>query len=489
MHMKMLIGADWLDAASGKTIDCVNPATEEVFGNVPAGGSKEIAKAAAAARAAFEGGWKQSSGKERGAMLRGIAKGIRERKRALADYETMDAGKPAAESDFAIETAASIYDFYAGLAEEMETRGEEQVALPDDTLRTSVSYRPVGVIGMITPWNFPLGQVTWKVAAALAAGCTCVVKPSEFTSVTPLLLGEIALEAGLPAGVLNIVTGLGADAGEALVLEPEIDKISFTGSTRTGRRIMEMAARDLKRVGLELGGKSPIVIFDDVDLEHAVEWAAFGVFVNQGQVCSATSRVLLHESRAEAFLDRLKAFAEGIAVGNGADKSVKMGPLINKAQYDKVTGYIEAGRKEGATLLTGGKRPVGLNTGYFVEPTVFTDVRPEMTIWNEEIFGPVMSVMTFDREEEAIRLANDTPYGLAGAVLSADKERAERVADKLDAGVIWQNCNQLVVIQAPWGGVKKSGMGRELGRWGLAEFLDTKQKTRWQNSDTGLGWY
>ena len=489
MQWKMLIGADWVDAKSKETIDCVNPATEEVFGQVPAGGKEDVAKAAAAAREAFENGWGRTTGTERGRLLRGIAEGIRARKAELAKYETMDAGKPGPESDFAMDTAAQIYDMYAGLAEKLDVRGQQEVEQPNEGLRTTVEYSPVGVVGMITPWNFPIGQVTWKVGAALAAGCTCVVKPSEFTSVTALELGRIALDAGLPPGVLNIVTGTGPEAGEPLVLDPNIDKISFTGSTRTGSRIMEMAARDLKRVGLELGGKSSIIVFDDVNIDHAAEWAAFGVFINQGQVCSATSRLLLHENRADEFLARLKSIAEGITVGDGAMDGVNMGPLINKAQYEKVTGYIETGKKQGATLLTGGGRPKGLNTGYFVEPTIFTDVRPDMTIWNEEIFGPVLSVMTFREEDEALNLANDTPYGLAGAVMSADKERAERVAGKMEAGVVWQNCNQLVVAQAPWGGIKKSGMGRELGEWGLEEFLETRQKTRWLDDSARLGWY
>lgn len=485
----MLIGSDWVEAKSGETIDCVNPATEEVFGKLSAGGHEEVAAAASAARSAFENGWAKSTGKERGIVLRGIAEGIRSRKDELAKYETMDAGKPLAESEFAIESAAQIYEMYADLAEEMEGGMREDIKQDNQNLHTSVEHLPVGVIGMITPWNFPIGQVTWKVGAALAAGCTCVVKPSEFTSITALELGRIALDAGLPSGVLNVVTGTGPDAGEALVLDPNIDKVSFTGSTRTGSRIMELAARDLKQVGLELGGKSSILVFDDVDLDHAVEWAAFGVFINQGQVCSATSRLLLHEDCADLFLQRLKSLAERIVIGDGSKQGVQMGPLVNKAQYDRVTGFIEAGRKEGATLLTGGGRPKGLNTGYFVEPTVFTDVKTDMSIWNEEIFGPVLSVMTFRDEDEALRLANDTPYGLAGAVLSADKTRAERIADKLDVGVVWQNCNQLVVIEAPWGGVKKSGTGRELGRWGVEEFTATKQKTRWLADDAGLGWY
>jgi betaine-aldehyde dehydrogenase len=314
------------------------------------------------------------------------------------------------------------------------------------------------------------------------------VKPSEFTSLSALELAGIIAEAGLPAGVLNVVTGLGAEAGEALVSHPGVDKISFTGSTATGKRIMRAAADDLKRVSLELGGKNPVVVFDDVDIDPAVEWVVFGAFVNQGQVCTATSRLLIQEGIADRFLKRLVQVAEAIRVGPGTEEGVKMGPLVSQPQYDKVMSYIEAGRKSGAKVLTGGGRPDGRNTGFFVAPTIFAGVTPDMSIWREEIFGPVLSVMRFKDEAEAIRLANDTPYGLAATVLTRDAARAERVADALDAGITWQNCNNMVVIQAPWGGVKKSGMGRELGRWGLESFLEPKQKTRWLPGG-GVGWY
>jgi betaine-aldehyde dehydrogenase len=333
-----------------------------------------------------------------------------------------------------------------------------------------------------------MGQFSWKVAPALAAGCTCVVKPSEVTSTTALMLGEIAIQAGLPPGVLNIVTGTGPEAGQALVDHPGVDKISFTGSTETGKTIMAAAARDLKRVSLELGGKSPLVVFDDVDPDVAADWVAFGIFFNQGQVCTATSRLLVQEGIADAVLERVKGYADRIRVGDGSSDGVQMGPLVSRAQYEKVTGYIEKGLTEGAKLIAGGGRPEALNAGYFVKPTVFTDVTPEMTIWREEIFGPVLSVMRFTSEDEAVALANDSDYGLAAGVLSSDKARTERVADQLEAGITWQNCNQNLVIQAPWGGVKQSGMGRELGRWGLFNYLEPKQKTRWLGMG-GPGWY
>ncbi|MEG6507640.1 aldehyde dehydrogenase family protein [Methyloligella sp. 2.7D] len=488
MSRKLLINNQWVDGSGTGKIACINPATEEVFAELPEATADDVSRAVNAARKTFDQDWKFSSGAERGAILRKLASGIKENREELAKYETMDNGKPLAEALYDVDTAAQIYEMYAGMAEDLDKQGEEEVALPVEFLKTTVAYRPIGVIAMITPWNYPIEQFTWKVAPAIAAGCTCVVKPSEYTSLTALMLGELAIEAGLPAGVLNIVLGTGPAVGEPLVAHPDVDKISFTGSTKTGRRIMEIAAQDLKRVSLELGGKSPVIVFDDVDIDKAAEWVAFGAFVNQGQVCTSTSRLLVQNKCADALLEKVKAYAETIKVGDGLSEGVQMGPLVNQAQFDKVSDYIDAGLTGGATLFAGGKRPAGLNSGYFVAPTIFTDVHPAMRIWKEEIFGPVLSVMRFETEEEAVELANASEYGLAGAVLSGDNDRVERVADKLDAGITWLNCNQLVVIQAPWGGVKKSGMGRELGRWGLQSYLEPKQKTRWL-LDAGIGWY
>lgn len=488
MEAVHFINNAWFAGQSGRSIDCIDPATGQVFERIAAGGAAEIDAAVAAARRAFDGGWKHTTGVERAKILRAISAGIRANRDKLGAIETRDNGKPLPESYIDVDTIAQIFDMYAALAEQLHKRGEEVLDLPGSAIKTSVTYRPVGVVAMITPWNFPLEQFTWKVAPALAAGCCAVLKPSEFTSLSSLELAKIIADAGLPAGVLNVVTGTGSEAGEALVRHPGVNKISFTGSTETGKRIMKIAAEDLKRVSLELGGKNPVIVFDDVDLDPAVEWVTFGAFVNQGQVCTATSRLLIHDKIADEFLNRLVDVAKAIRIGNGNEAGVKMGPLVSKAQYDKVISFIEAGKKAGARLLTGGGRPVGQDKGYFISPTIFDDVKPDMTIWREEIFGPVLSVMRFKTEEDAVHLANDTQYGLAATVLCKDAARAERVADALEAGITWQNCNNMVVIQAPWGGVKKSGMGRELGRWGLESFLEPKQKTRWL-LEGGLGWY
>ena len=487
MPRQILVDNQWLDGAGANPVDCVNPATEEVFDQLSEATAGDVDKAVRAARARFDGGWKTSSGAERAAILRTMSELITERRETLAEWETRDNGKPLAESLFDIDTAAQIYAMYAGLAETLDG-AEEEIEGVMPGIRSTVTRRPVGVVGMITPWNYPIEQFTWKVAPCIAAGCTCVIKPSEYTSITALMLGQIAIEAGLPAGVLNIVTGTGPVTGEAIATHPGVDKIAFTGSSRVGRRIMELAARDLKRVSLELGGKSPIIVFDDADIDTAAEWVAFGAFVNQGQVCTSTSRLLVQEGCAEALVNRIREIADGILVGDGTGEGVKMGPLVNARQYEVVTGYIAAARAAGATVLTGGGRPTGLDRGYFVQPTVLTDVTAEMSVWKEEIFGPVLSVMTFATEAEAIALANGSDYGLAAAVLTADTARADRVADAMDAGITWQNCSQMVIPQAPWGGVKKSGFGRELGRWGLDGYLEPKQKTRWL-PEAGIGWY
>ncbi|GLK68921.1 aldehyde dehydrogenase family protein [Hansschlegelia plantiphila] len=486
MRDELFIDGDWRASAGGGTLDCIDPATEEVFARVPAATAADVDAAVTAAARAFRT-WGVTTGAERAKHLRAIAAELRKRRDELGALETRDNGKPLVEALYDVDTAANIFDMYAGLAEQLDG-ADEELSTSAAYLKVVVRKSPLGVVGLITPWNFPIEQFTWKVSAALAAGCACVVKPSEVTPMTSLMFGEIANAAGLPAGVLNIVTGTGAETGQALVEHPAVAKISFTGSTATGRKIMASAAADLKKVSLELGGKSPILVFDDVDIARAVEWVMFGAFVNQGQVCTSTSRLLLSAAIKKPFLDELKARTEELVVGPGAAPASQMGPLVSKAQYDKVMGYIEAGRRAGATLLTGGDRPEGLNAGYFVAPTVFTDVTPDMSIWREEIFGPVLSVMAFETEDEAVALANDSEYGLGAAVLTGDAARSDRVAAQLQAGIIWQDCNQIVVMEAPWGGLKKSGMGRELGRWGMEAFQETRQFTRWL-PDSGLGWY
>lgn len=485
---QLFINGEFITSRSDNRLAAINPATGLKLIEIPLATKEEVDLAVTSAHRALNSEWKSTTGKDRTIYLRAIASQLRARREDIGKLETLDNGKPLAESLYDVDTAAGIFDMYAELAEDLDSQQEEELKLPVDYLKSTVCYKPVGVVAHITPWNYPLEQLTWKVAPTIASGCTCVLKPSEHTSLSALEFGKICQTVELPSGVVNIVTGLGHDTGETLVNHPKISKISFTGSTATGKRIMGVAAEQLKRVSLELGGKSPIVVFDDVDLDNAVEWVMFGSFVNQGQVCTSTSRLLLQEGIADRFLSRLKERAEKIRIGDGMEEGVQMGPINNEAQYEKILGYINAGKEQGATLLCGGSRPAKPDQGFFVSPTVFTDVTEDMRIWKEEIFGPVLCVRTFATEEQALALANASEYGLAATVLSNDSERAERVADQLESGITWINCNQMVVPQAPWGGVKKSGMGRELGRWGLQAFLEVKQKTRWL-PDAPLGWY
>jgi betaine-aldehyde dehydrogenase len=486
MQTELFIDGAWVAPVAGGTLPVIDPATEAVVHRIPAATAPDAEAAVKAARAAFDHGpWPRLSGAERAKVLRAIAQGIRDRLPELARMEVIDNGKPLPEAEWDLGDAAGCFDFYAGLAEELD--GEvETVALPDARFTAKVVREPVGVAVAIIPWNYPLLMASWKVAPALAAGCTMVLKPSEHTSLTALELGRIVQDAGLPPGVLNIVTGLGAEVGQALVDHPGVDKIAFTGSVPTGARLMAAAAREVKNISLELGGKSPFVVFADSDVEKAVEWIMFGIFWNQGQVCSATSRVLVERALYAPLVARLVAEAEKITIGNGLDAGTLLGPLVNEAQYHKVLGFIDRAVAAGATLATGGKtdRP----KGYFVAPTILTDVALDAEAWVEEIFGPVVCIRPFDTEEEAIRLANDTRFGLAAAVMSADDARAERVAAAFRAGIVWINCSQPTFTEAPWGGYKQSGIGRELGRWGLDNYLETKQITKLV-SDQPWGWY
>lgn len=486
MQTQLFINGTWVSPVQGGSLPVINPATEGVVHHIPAASAEDAKAAVAAARAAFDHGpWPRMSGAERAAVLRAIAAGIRNRLPELARLEVIDNGKPLPEAEWDLGDAAGCFDFYAGLAEELD--GEvETIALPDDRFTAKVVREPVGVAVAIIPWNYPLLMAAWKVAPALAAGCTMVLKPSEHTSLTALELGKIVTEAGLPPGVLNIVTGLGADVGQALVDHPAVDKLAFTGSVPTGARLMAAAARDVKNISLELGGKSPFVVFGDADIEQAVEWIMFGIFWNQGQVCSATSRVLVERSLYPALLSRLVAAAQNITIGDGLTPGTLLGPLVNEQQYQKVLGFVDRAVAAGATLATGGK--AARATGYFVAPTILTNVALDAEAWVEEIFGPVVCIRPFDTEAEAIQLANDSRFGLAAAVMSGDIDRAERVAAAFRAGIVWINCSQPTFTEAPWGGYKQSGIGRELGRWGLDNYLETKQITRLV-SDQPWGWY
>lgn len=489
MRSELYIDGKWVSPTKGGTCTVINPATEEVIGTIAAATAEDVDIAVKAARRAFDrDGWPKLSGAQRATYLRAIADGIRARQAEIARLEVLDNGKPLPEADWDIADAAGCFDFYAGLAEQLDNNPEETIALADDRFTSKAVREPIGVAGAIIPWNYPLLMAAWKVAPALAAGCTVVLKPAELTSLTALELAAIADEAGLPPGVLNIVTGAGSVAGQAIIDHKGVDKLAFTGSGPVGSRIMAAAARDIKRVSLELGGKSPFVVFDDADIEEAVEWIMFGIFWNQGQVCSATSRVLVHEAIYERLLGRLVDETNKIKIGNGLDEGVLLGPLVSRRQYEQVSAAIEAARQAGATVACGGTRPEGFDRGYYLRPTILTGVPLDSDAWVEEIFGPVVCVRPFKGEEEAIELANDSRFGLAAAVMSKDDVRAERVAAAFRAGIVWINCSQPTFTEAPWGGYKESGIGRELGRWGLDNYLETKQITKYVGKDS-WGWY
>ncbi|TKB46727.1 aldehyde dehydrogenase family protein [Thalassotalea mangrovi] len=489
MTFNHFIDGQWQPADSQQSFVTINPATEQPIQSVAAGNSVDIDKAVKAARKAFDHGpWPRLSGKQRGAYLRKIADLINQRLDELARLEVTDNGKPFPEAKWDIEDTAGCFEFYAALAEQMDEQDSETIDLGEPAFTSKAIKEPVGVAGAIIPWNFPMLMAAWKVAPALAAGCTMVLKPSEVTPLTAIALAEIVEQAELPAGVLNIVTGTGPEAGQPLAEHPDVDKMAFTGSVPTGSRIMSMAANQVKNISLELGGKSPLIIFADTDIEQAVEWIMFGIFWNQGQVCSATSRVLVEESLYPQLLERLTEEAKKITIGEGNESGVLLGPLVNEAQYQKVMAAIERGQGEGAKLVCGGGRPEHLHQGYYVEPTIFTEVPEDSWIWQEEIFGPVVCVKSFTSEEQAVQLANDSRFGLAGAVMSNDLQRCDRVACALRAGIIWINCSQPTFVQAPWGGYKQSGIGRELGHWGLNNYLETKQITSYDPQQR-WGWY
>ena len=486
---ELFINGKWVNPLKGGSFASIDPGSEKEIASIAAATREDVDLAVKAAREAFEtGGWPELSGKVRAGYLRRIATLIREKQQSLAELEVRDNGKPLPEALWDIGDTAYCFDFYADLAEKLDEQQEQAVALSDDRFSSVARKEPVGVCGAIIPWNFPMLMAAWKVAPALAAGCTVVLKPSEVTPLTALQLADIAHQAELPAGVLNVITGLGAEAGAALTEHPDVDKLAFTGSVATGRKIMQVAAAEIKNVSLELGGKSAFILFDDSDIEKAVEWILFGIFWNKGEVCSATSRVLVQRNLYQPLLARLVEEAEKIKIGNGMDDGVLLGPLVNAAQYEKVRRAIAQGVEEGARLLSGGKRPQQHEKGYFLQPTIFTEMTEESELWREEIFGPVVCVRAFDDEAEAIASANRSRFGLAAAVMSEDLERAERVARKLRAGIVWINCSQPTFTEAPWGGYKQSGIGRELGEWGLNNYLETKQITRYDSSQP-WGWY
>jgi aldehyde dehydrogenase (NAD+) len=463
---KVYIDGAWVPSTGKGTIDVVNSTTEEVMGHIPAGTAEDVDKAVKAARKAFES-WSSTSVEERAKYLTRITEGLQARMDEIATLVSQEVGMPKSLS-LLVQAGLPLMDFQNTASLVSEVQFEEQVG------NSLIVREPVGVVGAITPWNYPLHQVAAKVAPALAAGCTIVLKPSEVAPLNAFVLAEIIDDVGLPAGVFNLVTGTGDVVGEAMSAHPDIDMISFTGSTRAGKRISEVAAATVKRVTLELGGKSPNVILDDADLEQAVADGVAKAFLNSGQTCSALTRMIVPRSKLAEVEAIAKATAEAFTPGDPFGESTRLGPLVSEAQRERVRGYIKKGEKEGARLVTGGAEvPEGLEQGYFVRPTVFSDVTTDMTIAQEEIFGPVLSILPYDDDEEAVRIANDTIYGLAGGVWSGDAERAKAVARRIRTGQVEVNGGSFNPM-APFGGYKQSGKGRELGKFGIEEYLETK---------------
>ena len=482
---RMLIDGAWVEAGSGKHFDVFDPATGDVLARVPDGGPEDVDRAVGAARRAFEGGWRDATAQERGRILFRLAEAVRREAPRLAELETRNSGKPIVESEFDMADVATCFEYYGGLATKLHG---EVLPVPDNAISMALR-EPLGVAGQIIPWNYPLLMAAWKLAPAICAGCAMVIKPAEQTPLTLLELGRLLEECGLPKGVVNVVTGFGETAGAPLVAHAGVDKIAFTGSVEVGKAVMRSAADTLKKVGLELGGKSPNIFFADADFEAAVDGALFGVFINQGEVCSAGSRVLVERPIYQKMLDAMVAKAKTIKLGNGLDRATKMGPLVSKEQLARVLRYQEVGKGEAKVAVGGGRASgSGLDRGWFVEPTIFYDVDNQARIAREEIFGPVMSVIPFDDEAEALRLANDTPYGLAAAVWSRDVFRCFRMVKRLQAGIVWVNHMQPTYVEAPWGGYKMSGIGRELGPWGAEEYLQVKQ-VHINLNEQPIGWY
>jgi phenylacetaldehyde dehydrogenase len=474
---KLLIDGDWVEAASGRTFETFDPATEESLGSVAHGEAEDIDRAVRAARRCFDdqrSDWRRMTPSERGKVIHRIGDLILEHADELALLETLDNGKPLAIAKAAdVTLAADLFHYMSGWATKIEGNTVPISALtaPESEFLAYTRKEPVGVVGQIIPWNFPLLMAAWKLGPALAAGVTVVLKPAEQTPLSALRLGELMMEAGLPAGVVNIVTGFG-DAGAALAANDAVDKVAFTGSTEVGRRIVHAAAGNLKKVTLELGGKSPQVLYKDADLEVSIPGAANGIFFNQGQCCNAGSRLYIEKDVFDEVVQGITDEAGKITVGPGTDADTQMGPLISEEQFDKVLGYMASGVDAGAHASTGGGR-VG-DHGYFVQPTVLTDTTPEMKVVREEIFGPVVCAIPFDSEEDVVDTGNATSFGLAAGVWTRDINKAHRTAHRLRAGTVWINCYSVFDAAMPFGGYKESGWGREMGHNALDNYLETK---------------
>lgn len=471
---KQFIDGDWVHALSNETRDIINPFNQEVIARVAEGNETDAQAAITAARHAFDhGDWPATPATERGLIVDKIADFITRDREELAELESLDTGKTVEESRGDMDDIAGVFRYYAQLADK---DGGEVIDSPLPNSVSKVVREPVGVCGQITPWNYPLLQASWKLAPALAAGNTLIMKPSEITPLTSIKVFELIEEAGVPAGVANLVLGTGDTAGAELSINPDVDLISFTGGIATGKRIMKAASDNMKKIALELGGKNPNIVFADADFDTAVDQAMNAVFFHAGQICSAGTRLLVEESIHDDFVNALTEKVQNIKLGNGFDETTQMGPLISEEHLSKVSNYVDNGIKEGATVTTGGKRPEdpALANGFFYLPTILTNCTTDMRVVQDEGFGPVITVEKFNSEEEAIKLANDSIYGLAGGVWTTDIAKAERCVAKMRMGTVWINDFNLYFPHAPWGGYKQSGIGRELGKAGLEEYTETK---------------
>jgi len=483
---KHYINNEWV--SSKKTREIVNPFNGETLAVVAEATRNDADSAIAAAREAFDRGpWRESTAQQRGRILFAMAGLVRKHAAMLAELETLNCGKPIVESEFDVNDTASCFEYYGGLATKIHG---ETLPVPDNAINMTLR-EPIGVAGLIVPWNYPLLLAAWKLGPALAAGCTAVLKPAEQTPLTTLAFARLVQEniPDLPPGVVNVITGDGPAAGRAIVESMNVDKVAFTGGTETGREVLKgVANSNLKKVSLELGGKSPNIFFSDADLDAATDGALFGVFINQGEVCSAGSRILIQQDLFRKLTSRMKDMMAKIRLGDPMNRDTKMGPLVSKEHLERVEGYIAIGRKE-AKLIAGGRRPSSkeLKNGYFVEPTMF-ECDNKARIAREEIFGPVVACIPFKNEDDALQIANDTPYGLAAAVWSRDIFRCLRMVKSLRAGIVWVNTMQPCYVEAPWGGYKQSGHGRELSLHGVEEFLETKQ-VHINLSERPIGWY
>src|SRR5262245_32550566 len=471
---RMLIGGKWVEASSGKTFESLNPATGEVLATVAEGDTEDIRRAVDAARRAFDGPWSTWKPYERQEVLLKLADLVERHIDELALLDTLDMGAPITRIRGARRRAIGMLRYYAGMATSIHGETIDN-SLPGEIFSYTLK-EPVGVVGAIIPWNGPLTATIWKVGPALATGCTIVLKPAEEAPLTPLRFAELALEAGVPEGVINVVPGYGETAGAALASHPDVDKVAFTGSHLTGQKIIQASAGNLKRVSLELGGKSPDIVFADADLESTVQGAAMAVFANSGQICSAGTRLFVERKMYGEFVERVADFGRSLKVGNGTDPNVQIGPLVSQQQLDRVTGYLEVGKREGARAVAGGDRlkGAGYDGGYFVPPTVFADVKDEMKIAQEEIFGPVISAIPFTDIDEVIKRANSTMFGLGSGVGTRDVSKAHRLARGIGAGSVGVTCYQAMDPAVPFGGYKMSGYGRESGLQQLEEYLNVK---------------